>query len=127
MSSSIKTHTHTRTPSQNTQQLTSPDITSISSNLANQTTWKTKTSLSSDHLSIIININTTNNFRLAPSNKTFTNYKKANWNKFTEEIELLIQDAPTPDNVHSANKCPTNHIILADEHHIPKGRIKKLN
>ena len=123
----LNQNTHTRTPSQNTQQLTSPDITSISSNLANQTTWKTKTSLSSDHLPIIININTKSNFRLAPSNKTFTNYKKANWNKFTEEIELSIQDAPAPNNVHSANKCLTNLILLADKHHIPKGRIKKLN
>src|SRR5206468_10049675 len=49
--------TYTRTPSQTNQQLTSPDITSISSNLANQTTWRTNTSLSSDHLPIIININ----------------------------------------------------------------------
>src|SRR5437867_8046154 len=119
--------TYTRTPSQTNQQLTSPDITSISSNLANQTTWRTNTSLSSDHLPIIININTRSNFRLKPSNKTFTNYKKANWNKFTEEIELSLLDSQTPTNVHAANKHLTNLILLADKHHIPKGRIKKLN
>src|SRR6267154_6690230 len=123
----LNQNTYTRTPSQISQQLTSPDITSISSNLVNQTTWKATTALSSDHLPIIITINTKNNFRLAPCNKTFTNYNKTNWSKFTEEIELNLQDVPTPDNVHSANKYLTNLILLADKHHIPKGRIKKLN
>ena len=81
----LNQNTHTRTPSQNTQQLTSPDITSISSNLVKQTTWKTKTSLASDHLPIIININTKTNFRLAPSDKTFSNYRKAKWENFTNK------------------------------------------
>src|SRR6267154_1985814 len=85
-------------------------------------------SLSSDHLPIIININIKTNFRLTPSNKTFTNYNKANWNKFTEEIELSLQDTiygiPT---LTIANKYLTNLILVAGKHHIPKGKIKKLN
>jgi RNA polymerase subunit RPABC4/transcription elongation factor Spt4 len=123
----LNTDTYTRTPSQINQQLTSPDITTISSNLANQATWETKTSLSSDHLPIIITINTKTNFRLNLSKRTFINYKKANWEKFTEEIENNIQSAPTPENVHHSNKLLTNLILLADKHYIPKGKVKDIN
>lgn len=120
-------NTPTRLPSQNSQQPTSPDITCISSNLADSTTWKTKTALTSDHLPIIITINTKSNFRLKSSNTTFTNYKKANWDKYTNEIELALRDTETPDNIHYANKFLTNVILLADKHHIPKGRRKNLH
>ena len=36
-------------------------------------------------------------------------------------------NTPSQDNVHLANKRLTNLILSADKHHIPKGRIKKLN
>ena len=123
----LNSDTPTRTPPQATQQATSPDITSISSNLANLTTWETKVALPSDHLPIIITINTRSNFRLKPNNKTFTNYNKADWDKYTNEIELSLEDIEAPENVHSANKLLTNLILLADKHHIPKGRLKNLH
>jgi len=50
--------TPTRVPSNPSQQPTSPDITTISSNLAALTTWRTTTNLASDHLPIITTINT---------------------------------------------------------------------
>ena len=123
----LNSDAHTRTPPQATQQATSPDITSISSNLANMTTWETKTALPSDHLPIIITINTKSNFRLKPNNKSFTNYNKANWDKYTNEIELSLKETEEPENVHSANKLLTNLILLADKQYIPKGRLKNLH
>src|SRR5688572_13525414 len=67
------------------------------------------------------------NFRLSPSNKTFKNYRKPNWEKLTDEIEHSLHEATTPNNVPSANNTHTNLILLADKRHIPKGRLKKLD
>ena len=123
----LNLNTHTRIPQTNSLKPTLTDASFISTNYANQTTWETKTALASDHIPIIIKINTKTNFRLKSNNKTFTNYRKANWNEYKEEIEKAITNASTPDNVHEANKFLTNLICLADKHHIPKGRIKNLN
>ena len=68
------------------------------------------------HIISIVIINTKSNFRLKPSNTTFTNYRKANWDKFTSEIELSLEDVQSPDTVHSANKLFTILILLADKH-----------
>ena len=54
-------------------------------------------------------------------------YKKAKWDEFTQEIENALQGTPPPTNVHIANAINTNQILLADKHHIPKGRFKKVN
>ena len=80
----------------------------------------TKIALSSDHTPIIITINTKTNFRLTQHRRSFTNYNKADWNRFTQEIEdTIAQTAPT-SNTHIANKILTNAILNADKHHIPK-------
>ena len=48
------------------------------------------TKLSSDHLPDIITVNSGSEKK--KHNKTFINYKKANWEKFTEHIEKKIED-----------------------------------
>src|SRR6188508_3100955 len=54
---------HTRSSANQAQQPTSPDITTISSNLSDKANWKLSTTpLRSDHLPIIITIKTKNNF-----------------------------------------------------------------
>ena len=119
---------HTRSSANQAQQPTSPDITTISSNLSDKANWKLSTTpLRSDHLPIIITIKTKNNFRLLPNIKTFTNFKKAKWDDFTQEIEEALLNTQPPTNVHLANKILTNQILLADKHHIPKGRFKRIN
>jgi hypothetical protein len=124
----LNQNVHTRSSANQAQQPTSPDITTISSNLSDKTNWKLSTTpLRSDHLPIIITIKTKNNFRLLPNIKTFTNFNKAKWEDFTQEIEEALSHTQKPTNVHLANKILTNQILLADKHHIPKGRFKRVN
>src|SRR6476469_515245 len=123
----LNRNSHTRIPPNQNQQPTSPDITTISSNLLNKTQWETKTALHSDHLPILITITITENFRLQQTPKTFTNYKKAKWTGFKEEIEQALSNTPASDNVHTSNKLLTNLILTADKHHIPKGQVKTRN
>src|SRR6478609_1967018 len=125
--SMLNRNSYTRLPPNQNQQPTSPDITTISSNLLNKTQWETKTALHSDHLPILITITITENFRLQQTPNTFTNYKKANWTGFKEEIEQALSNTPAPDNVHTSNKLLTNLILTADKHHIPKGQVKTRN
>ena len=53
----LNTNTHTRLPFAANQQPTSPDITSITTNLYNRTHWETLNALNSDHLPILTTIN----------------------------------------------------------------------
>ena len=81
----LNTNTHTRLPFAANQRPTSPDITSITTNLYNRTHWETLNALNSDHLPILTTINTRTNFRLQQNRQTYTNYNKANWQNFTTE------------------------------------------
>ena len=113
----------TRVPVASNQQNTSPDISAISNNLYEYTTWETIQDLPSDHLPIKIKINTKSQFRSKDNKKMYTNYKKANWQDFTSEIETALEDTTDPTDVHNSNKLITNLILKADKHHIPKGKI----
>src|SRR6478735_356151 len=81
-------------------------------------------SISSDHLPITTTINTKTKFRLTQYRNSYTNYRKANWNKYTEEIENSLENYAKPTDVHIGNKIITNIILNADKHNIPKGKVK---
>jgi hypothetical protein len=120
----LNTNTSTRFPIATNQQPSSPDITTISSNLYHQTSWKTVTALNSDHLPIVITINTKTKYKRIPNRKSYTNYNKADWQKFSEEIDKILCNSNPTDNVHVANRILTNAILQADKHYIPKGKIR---
>ena len=120
----LNTNTHTRLPFAATQRPTSPDITSITTNLYNRTHWETLNALNSDHLPILTTINTRTNFRLQQNRQTYTNYNKANWQNFTTETESSFRNINPPSDTHTANKILTNIILNADKHNIPKGKIQ---
>ena len=88
----LNTNTHTRLPFTANQRPTSPDITSITTNLYNRTHWETLNALNSDHLPILTTINTRTNFRLQQNRQTYTNYNKANWQNFTTETESSFRN-----------------------------------
>ena len=120
----LNTNTHTRLPFAANQRLTSPDITSITTNLYNRTHWETLNALNSDHLPILTTINTRTNFRLQQNRQTYTNYNKANWQNFTTETESSFRNINPQSDTHTANKILTNIILNADKHNIPKGKIQ---
>ena len=120
---SLNTDTPTRVPITTFQQTSSPDITTVSNTLYNQTSWQTHHALSSDHLPIMTTINIRHNFRLQTYRRTFTNYKKANLTQFTKDTALAFSQPTIPDDIHTANRIFTNIILLADKHNIPKGKM----
>ena len=92
---SLNTDTSTRVPNTAFQETSSPDITTVSNTLYNQTSWQTHHALSSDHLPIMTPINI-RHIRLQTYRRTFTNYQKANWTQFTKDTELVSYRPPYP-------------------------------
>ena len=119
----LNTDTRTRRPNNSLQQDTSPDITTIHNSLYNRAQWETLTKLNSDHLPILTTLHTRTKFRLTQGRRCYTNYRKANWTDFTEEIETALANTAPPTDVHNANTILTNIILQADKHNIPKGKV----
>ena len=103
----------------------SPDISLASPSLLLPTSWQTVTTMSSDHLPIIITLQTsTPNTRA--QHKCYVNLKKANWPDYQQEIERELSKLPLPADAHSGEKIFRKILLNAAKHYISKGR-KKLN
>ena len=100
----LNTNTSTLIPPHANQQPTSPDITTITNTLQRNTDWATMQALSSGHLPILITYKSKTNYKIQQHRRTYTNYKKANWQEFTQEIEQTLANTETPQNAHTANK-----------------------
>ena len=79
----------------------SPDITTVSNTQYNRTSWTTQHALPSNHLPIITTIKIRHDYRLQQNRRTFTNYKKADWTKFTEDFR-------SDHNTHQYTHCQQN-------------------
>ena len=119
----LKTNTPTRMPYTILQQISSPDIATVSNTLYNRTSWTTQHALSSDHLPIITTINIRHDYILQQNYWTFTNYKKADWTQFTEDTESAFAQTTISTNIHIANRIFTNIILMADKHNIQNGKM----
>ena len=99
-------------------------ITTISSSLYNRTTWKTIHALNSDHLPILLTIQTDNKITIQQNRRSYTNYRKADWDKFTQDTEDAFSALQPPTDIHDANKTFTNILYQAGKKHIPVGKIR---
>ena len=88
----LNTNTPTRIPTNRNQQATSPDISTASNTIYNNITWSTLNALNSDHNPIKISYNTKTKFRLIQHRSSYTNYRKADWQGFTNSIENALTD-----------------------------------
>ncbi len=122
----INENTPTRLPSNGNA--TSPDISLASISLMNSVDWKTMTSLGSDHLPIIIKVSTNIN-PIKSDYRSFINFEKADWNRFTSITEDKFENLEEPANgwtVHTAEKTFRSIINKAAKKTIPGGRIKDI-
>ena len=104
-------------------QPTSPDISLASLSLLPNIKWEVKKSLGSDHLPIVITISTS--LKQSKSIKrTYVNFKKADWEKFTSMTEEKFSTLPAPTNIFNAEKTFRRIIKKASKVSIPAGRIK---
>ena len=113
--------TPTRLPSNATP--SSSDVSLASSSLITSTNWNTITILGSDHLPILIRLQTTVSVTPAP-HRTYVNLKKATWARFTQKIEDKLSNRPLPSDCQKDEKILRSIILKTASHHIPTGRHK---
>ena len=85
--------------------------------------WQTLSTLSSDHLPILIRLQMN-----TPSNpgqrRTYVNLKKANWDRYRQEVEAALSKRSFPTDCQRDEKIFRTVLLKAASHHIPTGRYR---
>ena len=97
-------------------------IISINS-LITSSEWQTHTTMSSDHLPILIGLQTTATSSPA-RHRTYINLKKADWTGYMQEIERKLSSRHLPTDCQKDEKLFRATLLKAASHHIPTGRRK---
>ena len=101
----------------------SPDVSLASTSLITSSEWQTHTTMSSDHLPILIGLQTTATSSPA-RHRTYINLKKADWTGYRQEIERKLSSRHLPTYCQKDEKLFRATLLKAASHHIPTGRRK---
>ena len=110
---------HTRRGSANSAS-SSPDITLASASFAPSLSWSTVDTLNSDHLPVLVSVASMSS-PLNQPRRSFTNFRRANWSGFTEELESLVENLPPPSSCMQGEKLLRQAVLDAAKHNIPCG------
>ena len=99
----------------------SPDVSLASTYLITSCSWQTLSTLSSDHLPILIRLQmkTTSTPGLR---RTYVNLKKADWDSYRQEVETALSKRSLPTDCQRDEKIFHTVLLKAASHHIPTGR-----
>ena len=99
----------------------SPDVSLASISLITSCSWQTLSTLSSDNLPILIRLQmkTTSTPGLR---RTYVNLKKANWDRYRQEVEAALGNRFLPTDCQRDEKNFRTVLLKAASHHIPTGR-----
>ena len=99
----------------------SQDLSLASSSLITSCSWLTLSSLSSDHLPILIKLQ-----MKTPSTpglrRTYVNLKKADWDRYRQEVVTALSKRSLPTDCQRHQKIFHTVLLKAASHHIPTGR-----
>ena len=98
----------------------SPDISLISAHLAAEAVWLTHVRLNSDHLPITIDLCGPDH-RPTRTKKSYTNFRLANWTRFTDETERLFSSIDPSPNASIAAKQFQDIVNKTSNRTIPTG------
>ena len=99
----------------------SPDVSLASASLITSCSWQTLSTLSSDHLSILIRLQ----MKKTPKpglRQTYVNLKMANWDRYRPEVEAALSKRSLPTDCQRDEKILRTILLKAASHHIPSGR-----
>ena len=97
------------------------DVSLASTSLIISCSWQTLSTLSSDHLPILIRLQmkTTSTPGLR---RTYVNLKKADWDRYRQEVETALSKRSLPTDRQRDEKIFRTVLLKAASHHIPTGR-----
>ncbi|GFX01385.1 hypothetical protein TNCV_4736261 [Trichonephila clavipes] len=98
------------------------DISAISYASANNAHWKVLDAAISDHFPVLTTLPIVQ--EPTTQEKLSWNFRKANWNGFTQELENLCSDLPKHNDAEKLLRLFTNCFQKAAKHHISRGKRK---
>ena len=117
--STLNENSPTRIPVAANSTPSSPDVSICSTSLLSSLSWTAPVRLSSDHLPLLISL-----IDVAPPpprpRRSFSNLRRADWRKFTEELESLIPPTP-PSSAYVGEKVFREAFSTSAKHNIPAG------
>ena len=96
----------------------SPDVSLASASLITSSEWQTHTTMSSDHLPILMGLRTTTTSSPA-RHGIYINLKKGDWTGYGQEIECKLSSSHLPTDCQKDEKLFRLTILKAASHHIP--------
>ena len=102
---------------------TSPDISLASNDIALLSEWSVSTSLSSDHLPILISINNELSTVDGPR-RTYINFKKADWARYAEACDKYLAESGETRSIEQAENTFRKAVNKASRLFIPAGHIQ---
>ena len=99
----------------------SPDVSLASTSLITSCSWQTLSTLSSYHLPILIRLQMKMTTTLS-LRRTYVNLKKANWDRYRQEVEAALSKRFLPTDCQRDEKIFRTLLLKAASHHIPTGR-----
>ena len=99
----------------------SPDVSLASASVITSCSWQTLSTLSSDHLPILIRLQMNTTPKPGPR-QTYVNLKKANWDRYRPEVESAMSKHSLPTDCQRDEKILRTILLKAASHHIPTGR-----
>ena len=111
---------HTRRSSNPNSSNSSPDISIASAHLVPSVTWSTIDGLNSDHLPIVISL-FGDDPAVPRTRSSYTNFRRANWPGFRDELERLVGNLPQPRSCMQGEKLLREAVNTASKHNIPLG------
>ena len=101
----------------------SPDLTITNSHMGLDTEWQPLTTLNSDHLPILVDLDGWFSEPPPAGPCTYTNFRKADWETFTSETEHAFSNIPPPLSCDAGELIFRKILLKATRRNIPRGKI----
>ena len=103
----------------------SPDLSIVTPDLLPSCNWEILTTLSSDHLPILITI-PTDTKKIPTPRRTYINFEKADWPEYTKFTEQIFESTYLYEDPNVGEKFMRETILKAASKFIPAGRIPEI-
>ena len=121
----LNTEQHTRLPTSGNP--SSPDLSIATPHIAIDSDWSPSTTGNSDHLPIIIQLGSAFSMDCPdPPRRTFTNFRKANWDEFTAHTEERFAAMEPPISCSTGEGMFRQVLLEATDLFVPKGNIPNM-
>ena len=101
----------------------SPDLTITNCHLGLHSSWTPVTTLNSDHLPIVTDLDGWFSQPPSPGPSCYANYREANWTTFTPETESAFSNIQPPTSYLTGEEIFRRILLTASRRNVSRGKI----